>query len=82
MGAAERDHEEKRQSGNRRVVRDRRDAPIHAVQLIATQILGAGRVRRTVQPAREVSHGTDVPALRQRCQLAQPHVLDNALTQR
>jgi hypothetical protein len=52
------------------------------VQLIAAQVLGAGRIRRAAQVPREMPDGTDVAALRPRCELAQPHVFDHALTQR
>jgi len=80
--AIEGDLEEKLQSGNRGVEGNRRDATIHAVQLIAAQILGAGRVGRVAQESGEVPDGTDVSTLRLGGELAHPHVLDHALTQR
>lgn len=45
------------------VKRDRRDTPIHAMQLVSAQILIAGCVRRAAQVSGEVPHGTNIHAL-------------------
>jgi hypothetical protein len=52
------------------------------MQLIAAQILGRGGVRRTPEEPGELPHPADVAALGLLGELAQPHVLDHALTQR
>jgi len=55
---------------------------IDQMELIASQILGAGRVRRAAEKGRELAHGAEVVGLRLVRKLAHPHVLDHALAQR
>ena len=82
LGTVQRHLEEELQSGDRGVERDRRDAPIHAVQLVAAQVLDTGGVGRAAQPSGEMPHGTNVAALSLGRELAHPHVFDHASTQR
>jgi hypothetical protein len=82
FGVADRELEEELQCGDRRVERDRRDTLNNQVQLVAAQILVAGRVGRATQKCGQPPHGTDVCVLGLGRELAHPHVLDHALTQR
>src|ERR1700721_3987185 len=64
LGTLQRHLEEELESRDRGVERNRRDAPIHTVQLISAQILIPRRVRRAAQVSGEVPHGTNVAPLR------------------
>ena len=55
---------------------------IDQVQLVAPQILDRGRVGRAPKKGGELPHDADVVALRLVRELAHPHVVDHALTQR
>jgi len=78
----ERDLEEELQPGDRRIERDRRDALIDQVQLVAPQVLDARRVGRAPKEAGKLAHRAYVVALRLVGELAHPHVVDHALAQR
>jgi hypothetical protein len=78
----ERDLEEELQPGDRRIERHRRDPVIDQVQLVAPQILNRGGVRCAPKVGGESLHPAKVVALRLLRQLAHPHVVDHALTQR
>ena len=60
----ERDFEEELQPGDRGIERDRRDALIDQVQLVAPQILDAGGVGRAPEEAGKLAHRANVVALR------------------
>jgi len=78
----ERDLEEELQSGDRSIERDRRDAAIDQVQLVAPQILHAGAVGRAPKEAGKLAHRANVVALRLVREFAHPHVVDHAPAQR
>jgi hypothetical protein len=50
------------------------------MQLKAAQILCAGGIGRPADKSRKLANGSNVCGLRLGRQLAQPHVLDHALT--
>jgi hypothetical protein len=56
LAVVERDLEEELQPSDRGIERDRRDALIDQVQLIAPQILDTGRVRRAPEEASKLAH--------------------------
>ena len=78
----ERDLEEELQPGDRSIERDRRDAVIDQMQLVAPQILHAGAVGRAPKEAGKLAHRANVVALRLVGEFAHAHVVDHAPAQR
>src|SRR5215467_14152448 len=58
------------------------EAALDQVQLKAANVVGGGRVGRSLQERRKPPAAVDVAALPMGPELACPHVLDHALTQR
>jgi hypothetical protein len=78
VGLAQRHHEQEPQ--RRQAVIDgwHARAARHQMQLIATHVLEARRVRRRAEKGAEVLDGADVAFLRPRGELADRHVFDHA----
>jgi hypothetical protein len=82
LAAIERDVEEELQSRDGRVERDRHGAAIDQVQLKVAQLFDGRGIGRTAQIPREAPNTAHVRGLRVGCELAQPHVIEHALTRR
>ena len=74
--------EKKLQSGNRDIERDRRDAVIDQMQLIAPQVFDGCGVGRSPKKQGKPLHCADIAALSLGGEFAHPHFIKKALAQR